>query len=645
MAPQGLVHNAPPNPGQQPGTTPARMPITNASRIQAAAAVQSMVERIQTSRVPPNLLSDLSPEQKQSVKEQMNQMMPMFMKLDQLMPFFFALTGLREATARLILMKFMFQDQLDSLKHDQYTITPENLVRLKDRLQYYFHWVKAEMVSASQPVPAVQAPGNAAHMTQPSALGAAPTQPANSGVMEGMNASVAADVAGGNGIGSSTTTTYSSAPSDPASIPVNHSTSTLAAAPAAIPLAQSVPGMVVKVGLTPADLKLPPLKKANNSPPNSSFPGSPRSEAATPSTPNLSLTRLGATGSNYGSTPKHGKAGPSAPAAPLVEQQQSSTLAAQETGSPTISKAADGSSVPSSQLLLKTRQIQQQQALIQQQQQQVPQLTQSQHTLQQSQQPMPQQPGQSTTPQQQLSPLPSSANSPARQVGSQLESLSKEELIRQYQVFKGALSGAPLPSNQAMVVKMQLQRIQGELAKPHRQEQTPRLGDGVLPSNGATGNTGASTLLTATSVSPGDHQLSGTSAPTQTATADLGPQIRELQMQVNKVGPSQPMDPLDFLTFSYKSLARVDEAGPLRDGAGESLPIFRNAFEGFVGKRVGNGPGKDMFGDGPQKRRRVGTTDAALLSAMLLSRDGEPDAFMASYGDWAQHIPALSTSL
>lgn len=173
----------------------------------------------------------------------------------------------------------------------------------------------------------------------------------------------------------------------------------------------------------------------------------------------------------------------------------------------------------------------------------------------------------------------------------------------------------------------------------------PRLGDGVPSSNGVAGNQGASSVLTTATVSPGDHQFSGTSAPTQTAAADLGPQIRELQMQENKVGPSQPSDPLEFLTVSYKSLARVDDAGPLQDGAGDSSPIFRNAFEGFVGKRVGNGPGKDMFGDGSQKRRRVSTTDGTLLSAMLLCRNGEPDAFMASYGDWAQHIPALSPSM
>lgn len=48
-ASQGFAHGALTTPGQ-PGTTAARMPNTNASRMQAAAAVQSMVERIQTNR-------------------------------------------------------------------------------------------------------------------------------------------------------------------------------------------------------------------------------------------------------------------------------------------------------------------------------------------------------------------------------------------------------------------------------------------------------------------------------------------------------------------------------------------------------------------------------------------------------------------
>ncbi|KAG0274249.1 mediator complex subunit [Linnemannia gamsii] len=651
-APQGFAQGALPNPGQ-PGSTAARMPNTNASRMQAAAAVQSMVERIQTNRgtfdmfliirdskrpVPPNLLGDLSPEQKQSVKEQMNQMMPMFMKLDQLMPFFFALTGNREATARLILMKFMFQDQLDSLKHEQYTITPENLVRLKDRLQHYFMWVKSEMASANQAVPPVQVSGNTTNMTQPSTIGTAPIQSTNAGGQEGMNASVAvADMSGGGGAGTTSTTTYASAPSDQASIPVNHSASTLATTPAVAPSAQGVPGMVVKVGLTPADLKLPPPRKTNNSPPSSSFPGSPRSEAGTPSTPNLGLARPGAGGGNLGTTPKSGKAMLSTPVAPPIEQQHNSNLATQETISPTVSKSTDGSTVPSSQLLLKSRKIQQQQAELQQQQQQVPQIL-----PHQSQQLASQQSAQSGAPQQHSSPLPSSSNSPAKQIGTPLESLSKEELIRQYQVFKGALSGASLPPKQVALVKMQLQRIQGELARPHRQEQTPRLGDGVAPLNGSSVNPAAAVLLTTSSASPADQQFSATqAATTPTAPADLGPQIRELQMQESKVGPSQPMDPLDFLTFSYKSLGRVDETVPLQNGSGDTLTIFRNAFEGFVGKRVGNGPGKDMFDNGPQKRRRLHTTDDALLNAMLLSSDGEPDAFMASYGDWAEQIPAV----
>ncbi|KAF9977035.1 mediator complex subunit [Mortierella antarctica] len=118
-----------------------------ASRTAAAAVVQTMVERIQSNRIASITLDDLSPKQRQAVKEQVNQMMPMYLKLDPLMPVFYALTNNRDATIRLILMKFMFQDQLNALKLEQYTITPENLSKLKERLQHYFMWVKTEMAT------------------------------------------------------------------------------------------------------------------------------------------------------------------------------------------------------------------------------------------------------------------------------------------------------------------------------------------------------------------------------------------------------------------------------------------------------------------------------------------------------------------
>ncbi|KAG0250708.1 hypothetical protein BGZ95_007119, partial [Linnemannia exigua] len=275
------------------------------------------------------------------------------------------------------------------------------------------------------------------------------------------------------------------------------------------------------------------------------------------------------------------------------------------------------------------------------QQSQEPQMVQVQQAQQQSQQPVLQLPAPPTVLQQQASPLPPSANSPARQTGIPLESLSKEDLIRQYHIFKGALSGAPLAAKQAVLVKMQLQRIQGELAKPHRQEQAPRLGDGVSPMNGTTGNPTTTSPLPISTVSTANQQLSSTPMPVQPTAADLGPQIRELQLQEIKISPSQPMEPLDFLTLSYKSLARVNEAGIVEDGMPDPSLVLRSAFEGFVGKRIGNGLGKDMYDEAPQKRRKVDMADADLLNAMLLSSDGQPDAFMASYGDWAHQIPAL----
>ncbi|KAG0324165.1 hypothetical protein BG004_003527 [Podila humilis] len=75
----------------------------------------------------------------------MDQMMPLFMKLDKLLLLFYALSNNAEATNRLIRMKFMFHDQLESLKLDKYTITHDNLVKLKDHFQRYVLWVRMEI--------------------------------------------------------------------------------------------------------------------------------------------------------------------------------------------------------------------------------------------------------------------------------------------------------------------------------------------------------------------------------------------------------------------------------------------------------------------------------------------------------------------
>ncbi|KAF9920214.1 hypothetical protein BGZ65_011442, partial [Modicella reniformis] len=134
----------PVNPGA-PGITTNRNVITNISMANANTTVQSLIERVQLNRNQSPILNDLTVEQKQSVKEQMMQMQPMLPQLDRLIVVFNALTNNMEATRRLILMKSMLQDQLESLKHDQYTITPENLVKLKDQLRRYSDWVKSEM--------------------------------------------------------------------------------------------------------------------------------------------------------------------------------------------------------------------------------------------------------------------------------------------------------------------------------------------------------------------------------------------------------------------------------------------------------------------------------------------------------------------
>ncbi|KAF9926692.1 AT rich interactive domain 5A (MRF1-like) [Linnemannia zychae] len=267
--PQGFVQVASLNSGP-PGP---KLSLNNAARIAATATVQSMIERIQASRVPPSL-QDLTPEQKQSVKEQTSQMMPMFEKIDKLVPVFFALNGSREATARLILMKFMFQDQLDALKHEQYTITPENLTKLKERLQFCFMWVRSEVASNS-----AAASGAAAAMPQ-----SAPLQSGNPGTI-GMNVSVAPGVTVVSGNNTAPPTTFTNAPSDTIPNSINQPTSVAATVVYTPYITQGMPGMGIKAGLTIADLKLPP-RNVNKSIPNLSFSTSSRYETGASSTPN-----------------------------------------------------------------------------------------------------------------------------------------------------------------------------------------------------------------------------------------------------------------------------------------------------------------------------------------------------------------------
>ncbi|KAG9321559.1 hypothetical protein KVV02_008204 [Mortierella alpina] len=567
---QGNLINASGAPVAAPGRN-----IPLASRTAAAAAVQTMVERIQSSRIAPNTLNDLNPEQKQAVKEQVNQMMPMYLKLDQLMPVFYALTNNRDATIRLILMKFMFQDQLDALKLEQYTITPENLSKLKERLQHYFMWVKTEMANNGAAAAAVT--GATTTMGQVSGTGATaglatgPTVSAISASGAPVNIPTSSALAGGFSSNLSTANPVSAGVISSAATAVSAQQPSMTPGPV---------NNVVKVGLTPADLKLPPPRKQNSSPPTSAFPASPRLEpgATSVSTP-TNRQRAGSVSNNgvqgQPDTPKQSKALPAGAATDLSALSGTGMQDGQQQPSPAIPNGAA------------------------------------------------------------LQPV-------------NLETMTKDGLIQQHQMYQRILAGNGLQTKQMILAKMHLQKIQSELAKPHRQEQAPRWGAGVIP-----GNTNLSPVMSGTSTS---QPLAGLVHPTTTAQQgapqglqtkllpmEVTPQIKALQqVHENKVQPVPQVDPLEFLTSTYKTLNRMDEHGAVGDEvvARESMFMLHNTFEGFVGKRIGNGPGRDVHDEGPRKRVKRDLEDEAIAEHLLLNEDGRPDALMASYIDWADGIEA-----
>ncbi|KAF9945287.1 hypothetical protein BGZ70_003910, partial [Mortierella alpina] len=545
--------------------------------------------------------------------------------------------------------KFMFQDQLDALKLEQYTITPENLSKLKERLQHYFMWVKTEMANNGAAAAAVT--GVATNMGLVSGAGAVP------------------------GLGAGPTVSAISASGAPVSIPTSSAlvagfTNNLSAtnpvsagvvSSAATAVSAQQPSMtpgpvnnVVKVGLTPADLKLPPPRKHNNSPPTSAFPASPRLEpgATSVSTP-TNQQRAGSVSNNgvqgQPDTPKLSKAFPATAATDPLALSGAGT----QDGTPGAQnlKPQEGASLTSSHLLLaqRARQLQQQQQqqaqlqLQQQQQQIVPQGQGPplQQHLQTSQQAVPLL-SQQQQQQQQQQPSPAISNGTALQPVN-LETMTKDGLIQQHQMYQRILAGNGLQTKQMILAKMHLQKIQSELAKPHRQEQAPRWGAGVIP-----GNTSLSPVMSVTSTS---QPLAGLTAQQgvqqglqpKMLSMEVTPQIKALQqVHENKVQPVQPMDPLEFLTSTYKTLNRMDEHGAVGDEvvAKESMFMLHNTFEGFVGKRIGNGPGKDVYDEGPRKRVKRDLEDEAIAELLLLNEDGRPDALMASYIDWADGIEA-----
>ncbi|RUS31409.1 mediator complex subunit 15-domain-containing protein, partial [Jimgerdemannia flammicorona] len=154
-----------PQQGQQGAAT--RPPLAGVSHSQQSAAVQAvhgMVKNFVVNRVTTNPIEGLSEEEKALIHDQVEQMTEMFKHVDQLLSVFLALTSNHEATKRLMLMKCMFQDQLDALPRGEYMISLANLKKLKEEFSRYCFWVK-KIGGQTQSLPGASSPDTNAQTT------------------------------------------------------------------------------------------------------------------------------------------------------------------------------------------------------------------------------------------------------------------------------------------------------------------------------------------------------------------------------------------------------------------------------------------------------------------------------------------------
>ncbi|CAO3585158.1 unnamed protein product [Absidia cylindrospora] len=132
-------------------------PISGQQRIQATNMVRQLDENIRTNRAHSQALGNLTALEKKTICETVMQMRPLYEKIGHLLPIFLALTSNIEATRRLIIMKYMFEDQLNALPQNVYLITLERLRHLREQFNSVFVWIQntvngnSEQFSQSQP--------------------------------------------------------------------------------------------------------------------------------------------------------------------------------------------------------------------------------------------------------------------------------------------------------------------------------------------------------------------------------------------------------------------------------------------------------------------------------------------------------------
>ena len=89
-----------------------------------------------------SFIEDLNEQDKMTIKEQIQRMKLTYDKLDHLLPIFFSMTSNYEATRRIILMKYLLEDQFNYLPQDKYIIGLDKVYKLRDQLNGYISWIR-----------------------------------------------------------------------------------------------------------------------------------------------------------------------------------------------------------------------------------------------------------------------------------------------------------------------------------------------------------------------------------------------------------------------------------------------------------------------------------------------------------------------
>lgn len=107
--------------------------------------IRELTERVMHSLMRPVPL-DLPHDQKVMIASLIKSAYPMFSRTNQLICLFYCLTGNEEATIQLIQMRHIFKLQLEGLQQGVFTCAPQTLAKIKEKTSRYFAFVKAQLL-------------------------------------------------------------------------------------------------------------------------------------------------------------------------------------------------------------------------------------------------------------------------------------------------------------------------------------------------------------------------------------------------------------------------------------------------------------------------------------------------------------------